>query len=112
MRIGRNLGRKEEANGNKEWRKDSLGGRKYIYIYIYLRISCARDSASCFVCISSFNSQDNTMKCHCYKIRFIGEETGSRVLRGLGHLTCRVIHLGYDVVGIRTQLIMTLNPVL
>lgn len=86
------------------------GGKNHIYIY--LRISCARDSASCFICISSFNSQDNTMKCHCYQIHFIGEETGFRVLRGQGHLTSRVIHLGYDGVGIRTQLLMTPNPVL
>lgn len=102
MRTGRNLGRKEEASGNKEWRKESYR-RKEFYIYIYLRISCARDSVSYFICISSFNSQDNTMKCHCYKIHFIGEETGPRVPRGQAHLTSRVIQLGYDGVGIRTR---------
>lgn len=83
------------------------GGKNHIegknFIYIYLRISCARDLASYFICISSFNSQDNTMKCHCYKIHFIGEETGPRVLRGQGHLTSRVIQLGYDGVEIRTN---------
>lgn len=48
-------------------------------------MSCARDSASCCIYISSLNSQDNTMKCYCYQIHFIGEETRSRVLRGQGH---------------------------
>lgn len=74
--------------------KNHIGARNYIYVYInisiyntyiYLRMSCARDSASCCIYISSLNSQDNTMKRYCYKIHFIGEETRSRVLRGQGH---------------------------
>lgn len=52
------------------------------------------------------------MKCHYCKIHFIGEQTGSRVLKGQGHLTSRVTQLGYDGAGIRIQLFMTPNPVL
>lgn len=100
---GRNLGREEEANGKKEWKKES---------YFFWELTCARDSVINFICISSFNSQDNAVKCHYCKIRFIGEETGSRVLKGQGHLTSRVTQLGYDGAGIRIQLLMTPNPVL
>lgn len=57
---------------------------------------------------SSLNSQDNTMKCYCYKVHFIGEETRSRVLRD--RVTSRVIHLGMREIGIRTPAVYDSKP--
>lgn len=55
---------------------------------------CVRDSASYFMRTGAFNSQNNTVKRHCYKLPFTDEDIESRVAMSLhfqGHISsiCR-----------------------
>lgn len=40
------------------------------------------DAASYFLCINCFNSQDNAVKCHYYKLHFIDKEMESLYFQG------------------------------
>lgn len=45
------------------------------------------DAASYFLCINCFNSQDNAVKSHYYKLHFIDKEMDSRVVKSFQRVT-------------------------